>query len=822
MLTLARERSTDRVCIILANKILASMKSVQYKATAAITATDFLAAECNCKAGCSNEGPSKLGEHKLICTHCMTEPVQMSQLMFRGFAEWILVCARRRLRREKAEDVLDSDTRLRLQGDIALLMKASGQQPPPLNASPTLLDMLENYAESTGRAKMSPGEPNPRDLGLFREKVKYSRPETKAETRIKGEGNKRDNSDDGGGNIRNDTDEGSSAIPNVPRGTATGKEYLAIELAQNGLSLLFGQDDKLKTTNAKPTNVVPIGLRLARYRATAARANNGRQEETMDYSAQHEPVAQMARQWKSLLDQSTRREWNKSGDAREKRAARPTIEGPAVKKRKTGKRTVMVCCVDGCTSTDRNSKLTRVKDFPPALGPNATRQKRITHRIKSFKRREYTERLGFGRSYKKRGLRICDKHPMEMVVGKVVSITNDDNEHEHIAIEPFEAPVSAGGKSFHAPPQTPSNGNGFDREIFRHALKVSNEEASLSPVTRVALAKEGLDRDKENVPVGSTTVESNEAKWRKPSVTLDNLTAKEVKRRTGFRDLKHLLEYAAVVYAGRLDDMAKTATKMTWLEELVLFYEFTWGRSNQRMQEYQREYDCSYNTLMKAISFRQRKELDCRQRWPMYASYAEDAALRDPSWNRHFDPNDGHRPVMHDTTNIPFPAPSSGDLNRALHNKYYNQCCAKAGVAVQLCCWIYGLSLVTGHSDDDRQIEDTKILQMQKEFSENDPTSDRPFLNVLDKGYHQILEAQKHGQMCCRPDEADEQFGGDKVLRTGCVAVVRSGNERGVNRSKMSWFIKRGCSDQLWDVDLLCDVWEAFTFRINFMYDKFQ
>jgi hypothetical protein len=127
---------------------------------------------------------------------------------------------------------------------------------------------------------------------------------------------------------------------------------------------------------------------------------------------------------------------------------------------------------------------------------------------------------------------------------------------------------------------------------------------------------------------------------------------------------------------------------------------------------------------------------------------------------------------MHDTTNIPLPAPSSGDLNQALHNKYYNMCCAKEGIAVQLCCWIYGLPLVTGHSNNDRQIEDTKILEMQKEFSENDPTSDRPFLNILDKGYHQILETQKHGQLCLRPQDANEQFTGDKVLRTGCIAVV--------------------------------------------------
>jgi hypothetical protein len=148
-------------------------------------------------------------------------------------------------------------------------------------------------------------------------------------------------------------------------------------------------------------------------------------------------------------------------------------------------------------------------------------------------------------------------------------------------------------------------------------------------------------------------------------------------------------------------------------------------------------------------------------------------------------------------------------------------CCAKAGAACQLCGWIFGLPLVTGHSDDDWQIRDTRILELQKEFAENDPSSVKQFLNIFDKGYHMLLETQKHGQLCCQPDKSDEQFGGNKVLRTGCVAVVRSGNERAVKRCKLSWFLKRGCVDQLWEIDLLCDVWEAFSFRVNFMYDQF-
>lgn len=58
---------------------------------------------------------------------------------------------------------------------------------------------------------------------------------------------------------------------------------------------------------------------------------------------------------------------------------------------------------------------------------------------------------------------------------------------------------------------------------------------------------------------------------------------------------------------------------------------------------------------------------------------------------------------------------------------------------------------MTGHSDDDKQsdsdddkqIDETEILQLQKEFAENDASSrsNHPFHNVFDKGYDELLGA---------------------------------------------------------------------------------
>ena len=273
--------------------------------------------------------------------------------------------------------------------------------------------------------------------------------------------------------------------------------------------------------------------------------------------------------------------------------------------------------------------------------------------------------------------------------------------------------------------------------------------------------------------------------------------------------------------------MSRSETKLDWLEELVMYYEFSYGRSKHRITDFLLDYKICKVTFYKVIRYRLKRELACRERWPMYCSYEEDGHFRNSEkWEKFFKKDGGHRVVMHDTTNIPLQQPSSGDFQRALYNKYYGMCCAKAGVAAQLCNWIFGLPLVTGHSDDDQQIEQTKILELQKKFAEGDLYNGKSmgFLNVFDKGYHQVLEALNQGQFSLTPDKSTAIANdGQCLLRAAAVAVVRSGNERAVLRTKLSALVERGMhSGQGWDVEFICDLWEAWTFRCNFMYKDFQ
>lgn len=85
--------------------------------------------------------------------------------------------------------------------------------------------------------------------------------------------------------------------------------------------------------------------------------------------------------------------------------------------------------------------------------------------------------------------------------------------------------------------------------------------------------------------------ESDES-WRKPVRVLESLIPKEVKRLTGFNDLKMLLSFSTVVCDGELTTMTRTSSVLTWLEEWILYFEFIWGHSLNRYVDFETIYNC--------------------------------------------------------------------------------------------------------------------------------------------------------------------------------------------------------------------------------------
>merc|ERR1712210_356669 len=118
------------------------------------------------------------------------------------------------------------------------------------------------------------------------------------------------------------------------------------------------------------------------------------------------------------------------------------------------------------------------------------------------------------------------------------------------------------------------------------------------------------------------------------------------------------------------------------------------------------------------------------------------------------------------------------------------------------------------------QTDETKKKLFQ-EWDTEPLSSVIEFINVFDKGYRSTILARDHNQSCLQPTfaKSDEQFTGSQVLHSAAIAVVRSGNERSVKRIKDSWIIQRGIHSARFDLSKLDDIWLAWGFQVNFMYN---
>ena len=83
---------------------------------------------------------------------------------------------------------------------------------------------------------------------------------------------------------------------------------------------------------------------------------------------------------------------------------------------------------------------------------------------------------------------------------------------------------------------------------------------------------------------------------------------------------------------------------------------------------------------------------------------------------------------------------------------------------------------MTGNSNDDQLIDQTKILKLQKAFQDEDLMRGKVigFFNICDEGYYQLLEAKENGQRTLVPDSGIlVAESGVLQLRAASVAVTR-------------------------------------------------
>ena len=147
------------------------------------------------------------------------------------------------------------------------------------------------------------------------------------------------------------------------------------------------------------------------------------------------------------------------------------------------------------------------------------------------------------------------------------------------------------------------------------------------------------------------------------------------------------------------------------------FFEYTYGRTRIRWEEYQKDWNLDIKTLRSLLNKKIEQELKTRQDWPMYAYVDEDIKLRKKeTWNQWFPESKRLRIYMHDNTDVPLPKPSDPDLQKALYSEYYSGCCGKGGVVLQQCGYIRTVPLCTGGIGDQDYLSKTHIFQKQKEF----------------------------------------------------------------------------------------------------------
>ena len=297
---------------------------------------------------------------------------------------------------------------------------------------------------------------------------------------------------------------------------------------------------------------------------------------------------------------------------------------------------------------------------------------------------------------------------------------------------------------------------------------------------------------------------------------------KEIKRKTGFLTEKAMLAFISVVCNGDIKKIQKRKSVLTWYEEWMLFFEFTWGRTKLRWADLSASDSYGIDDKMARTIFDSKMNIiiECREWWPAFTTFEEDKEMSDDKYKKRYH-NEGTRPIFWDMTNVSIPKPSESRLQGCTYSSYYAQNCFKGGIGVQTCGWIRTHDLWTGGVSDTTYQGSSGIFEKQREFVEiNDDENKVPFTNIFDKGYRNRLAAWQAGhQLTLQPSfaKSDSRFRRRETLSSAIVAADRSGNERAVRITKMAGYIGRGL-DSRQSIERVDKAWLAWGFQVNFMF----
>jgi hypothetical protein len=295
----------------------------------------------------------------------------------------------------------------------------------------------------------------------------------------------------------------------------------------------------------------------------------------------------------------------------------------------------------------------------------------------------------------------------------------------------------------------------------------------------------------------------------------------EIIERMGFRSYYTLISCVAVAVNGDVEKFNNTATRtLTWLEELMLYFEWLWGQEGRMRSGFAQRYEVGRTTVSTVIDECGKRVASARNIWPRSVSLEEDREFMALRWREVYGDRDNHYQFW-DDINVDIHSPSDHNINRVTYSSYHGGNVAKGDVGLQLCGWITAWELYAGSIYDTDYISKRSFLSFQKDFVEKCNThSNIPFTSILDKGYRCALAAWRSGkQLILQPSFArsDRKFNTKEVLHSASIASDWSDNERAVNVSKRSDYVKRGLGKHE-NTATIAEAWPNWSFQSNFMF----
>lgn len=208
------------------------------------------------------------------------------------------------------------------------------------------------------------------------------------------------------------------------------------------------------------------------------------------------------------------------------------------------------------------------------------------------------------------------------------------------------------------------------------------------------------------------------------------------------------------------------------------------------------------------------------QAFGSYLTWQEYLQTTPTRWKKKY-PN--QRIHLWDTTDVRLAGkPSTGGIQSATHNSYYNGNVLHAAVGCTPFGWLMTVQLYPGALLDTDYLEVSGILSDQQQLALRD--GGPPVGNMLDKGFKRAEDArQRYGnQYFIQPSfRRRATFTPVEVLRTTKVASERNISERAVLRPCSFGFVQKGIRNNV-SPPFVDAVWENICFRCNFTYRTFE